>query len=494
MKKVRVLHISKYYYPFTGGTEQVARQCVRALKEACDVVYEQAVFCFDHKGMKGPSAGERSVDSVDRVDGIRVVRCRCEAKVASQSLSFSYRRRLKAVFVQFDPDIVILHYPNPFAAHYLLSFLKPDQKLVIYWHLDIVKQKLLGKLFAGQNRRLLERADRVVATSPNYIEGSAWLSQYRRKCVAVPNCIDESGLDGNYKEYQKDKILCLAVGRHVEYKGFRYLIEAAQYLDDRFEIVITGGGPLTVELKEQAEELKRYTEEEQAQEWKRQAETEELKRHAEAEERKRYAETEELKRHAEAEEWKRQAETEELKRHAEAEELKRHAEAEERKRYAEAGEAYQPENADTAEYAQDNLDTGVDLNSRGKGFPEIIFAGLVSDEELKTYLHACDIFCFPSITKNEAFGIALAEAMYCSKPAVTFTIEGSGVNYVSLDGVTGIECPNRDSRAFAEAMKLLAERPDLRERYGKAARKRVEELFLYKQYAAHVRSLMAELA
>ena len=458
MKKVRVLHISKYYYPFTGGTEQVARQCVRALKEACDVVYEQAVFCFDHKGMKGPSAGERSVDSVDRVDGIRVVRCRCEAKVASQSLSFSYRRRLKAVFVQFDPDIVILHYPNPFAAHYLLSFLKPDQKLVIYWHLDIVKQKLLGKLFAGQNRRLLERADRVVATSPNYIEGSAWLSQYRRKCVAVPNCIDESGLDGNYKEYQKDKILCLAVGRHVEYKGFRYLIEAAQYLDDRFEIVITGGGPLTEELKEQAEELKRYTEEEQAQEWKR------------------------------------QAETEELKRHAEAEELKRHAEAEERKRYAEAGEAYQPENADTAEYAQDNLDTGVDLNSRGKGFPEIIFAGLVSDEELKTYLHACDIFCFPSITKNEAFGIALAEAMYCSKPAVTFTIEGSGVNYVSLDGVTGIECPNRDSRAFAEAMKLLAERPDLRERYGKAARKRVEELFLYKQYAAHVRSLMAELA
>ena len=222
--------------------------------------------------------------------------------------------------------------------------------------------------------------------------------------------------------------------------------------------MITGGGPLTEELKEQAEELKRYTEEEQAQEWKR------------------------------------QAETEELKRHAEAEELKRHAEAEERKRYAEAGEAYQPENADTAEYAQDNLDTGVDLNSRGKGFPEIIFAGLVSDEELKTYLHACDIFCFPSITKNEAFGIALAEAMYCSKPAVTFTIEGSGVNYVSLDGVTGIECPNRDSRAFAEAMKLLAERPDLRERYGKAARKRVEELFLYKQYAAHVRSLMAELA
>ena len=479
MKKVRVLHISKYYYPFTGGTEQVARQCVRALKESGDAVYEQTrkeagdsayeqvVICFDHKGMKGPSAKERSADSVDRVDGIRVVRCRCEAKVASQSLSFSYRRRLKAVFMQFDPDIVVLHYPNPFATHYLLSFLKPDQKLIVYWHLDIVKQKLLGKLFAGQNRRLLERADRVVATSPNYIEGSAWLSQYRRKCVAIPNCIDENGLDGHFPEYPKDKILCLAVGRHVEYKGFRYLIEAAQYLDDRFEIVITGGGPLTEELKEQAEELKRY------------AGVEELKRHAETEERKLYAETEEQKRYAEAEE---------RKRHVESEERNLHADPEQEE------EAYQPESADTAEYVHDESETDSGLNSKGKGLPEIIFAGLVSDEELKTYLHACDIFCFPSITKNEAFGIALAEAMYCAKPAVTFTIEGSGVNYVSLNGITGIECPNRDSRAFAEAMKLLADRPDLREQYGKAARARVEELFLYRQYAAHVRSLMAELA
>ncbi len=388
MKKVRVLHISKYYHPFSGGTELVARQCVRALKDAGAGVYEQAVFCFDHKGMKGPSAGEHSKDSVDLVDGIRVVRCACEAKVASQSLSFSYRRRLQAVFQQFDPDIVVLHYPNPFGTHYLLSFLKPHQKLIVYWHLDIVKQKVLGKLFEGQNRRLLERADHIVATSPNYIVGSPWLSQYREKCVVIPNCIDEAGLDGKYPEYPKDKILCLAVGRHVEYKGFRYLIEAAQYLDDRFEIVITGGGPLTEELEEQAEELKRYQ----------------------------------------------------------------------------------------------------------TGFPEITFAGLVSDEELKRYLHACDIFCFPSITKNEAFGIALAEAMYCGKPAVTFTIEGSGVNYVSLDGVTGIECPNRDSRAFAEAMKLLADRPDLREKYGAAARKRVEENFLYAQFAKNFRKLVAELA
>ena len=62
---------------------------------------------------------------------------------------------------------------------------------------------------------------------------------------------------------------------------------------------------------------------------------------------------------------------------------------------------------------------------------------------------ACDVFCFPSVTKNEAFGIALAEGMYFGKPAVTFTIPGSGVNYVNLDGVTGIECKNADCKDYA---------------------------------------------
>ena len=83
--------------------------------------------------------------------------------------------------------------------------------------------------------------------------------------------------------------------------------------------------------------------------------------------------------------------------------------------------------------------------------------------------------------------------MYCGKPAVTFTIEGSGVNYVSLGGITGIECPNRDSREYAKALLLLGDRPDLREKYGQAARKRVEENFLYRQFAQNCRKLFREL-
>ena len=380
---LKVLHISKYYYPFSGGTEQIARDAVVALKDVPGC--EQLIFAFDHGTPK------ESKDSRDVVDGIDVIRCRCFAKISSQSISISYGRRLRDAVNEFNPDVVILHYPNPFATSILLKILKkrPEIKLVTYWHLDIVKQKFLKIFFNGQNRRLIQRSSRIIATSPNYVKGSEWLSSAPDKCVVVPNCINENRLEINdeivkraeeLREEHKGKTVCLAVGRHVEYKGFKHLIEASKYLDDSFIIGITGKGPLTDELKAQA-----------------------------------------------------------------------------------------------------------------GGDKKVNFLGLVSDVDLRAWLMTCDIFCFPSVTKNEAFGLALAEGMYFGHPAVTFTIEGSGVNYVSLDGVTGIECPNADSKAFAEALKTLSEDEELRRKYGEAARQRVIDNFTYATFKKNIADLVTGL-
>ena len=370
----KILHISKYYYPFRGGTEQIAQDCVNTFKEDC----EQKVICFNH--VHG--------DSNDVVDGVEIIRCGCFTKIASQSLSLSYQRRLKEVIKKFIPDIIIFHYPNPFVATLLLWIIPDNCKLIVYWHLDIVKQKILGKLFNNQNKKLIERADKLIATSPNYVEGSPWLSKKREKCVIVPNCINERRLQKTDKSEQlaqnirlenKGKIICLAVGRHTEYKGFKYLIQASKLLDNRFQIFIIGQGELTKELKKEA-----------------------------------------------------------------------------------------------------------------AGDDKVHFLGIISDDELKAYLSAMDIYCFPSITKNEAFGLALAEGMYFGKPAVTFKILGSGVNYVCLNEENGIEVKNHDVRQYAEALKVLATNEYLRKRYGDAGRKRVIENFLYSQFKENIRKAIGQ--
>ena len=53
---MKILHISKFYFPYIGGTEQVARDCVNALTDE----YSQEVICFNHE--KG--------DVVDYIDGV----------------------------------------------------------------------------------------------------------------------------------------------------------------------------------------------------------------------------------------------------------------------------------------------------------------------------------------------------------------------------------------------------------------------------------------
>jgi len=112
------------------------------------------------------------------------------------------------------------------------------------------------------------------------------------------------------------------------------------------------------------------------------------------------------------------------------------------------------------------------LKESAKNQSSVSFLGRLDDDTLRRYLYASDIFAFPSITRNEAFGVALAEAMYCGLPAVTFTIPASGVNWVSIDGETGLEAENRNCSALAEAFNRLLADEDLREKLGQGASKR----------------------
>ncbi len=83
--------------------------------------------------------------------------------------------------------------------------------------------------------------------------------------------------------------------------------------------------------------------------------------------------------------------------------------------------------------------------------------------------------------------------MYYGKPAVTFTIPGSGVNYVSINGETGLEVPNRDVEKYAEALKKLQKDPIMRNRMGIAGKKRVEENFLNTQFKSSIVKTIQEL-
>ena len=109
---------------------------------------------------------------------------------------------------------------------------------------------------------------------------------------------------------------------------------------------------------------------------------------------------------------------------------------------------------------------------------KVHFVRRLSDKDLKLYHYTASVLAFPSVTKNEAFGVALADAMYCGTPAVTYTIPGCGVNWVSLNDETGIEVPNGDDNAYAEAIDTLLDDEELHAKLAETGYERGKKLFV----------------
>lgn len=99
------------------------------------------------------------------------------------------------------------------------------------------------------------------------------------------------------------------------------------------------------------------------------------------------------------------------------------------------------------------------------------FVGYIQDQELGSYLNACDLFCFSSISQKEAFGITQIEAMLLGKPVVGFELN-NGTSFVNQNGITGLIIKNKSPQAYAEAILKLRSNSELRLKLGKQAQRR----------------------
>ena len=86
-----------------------------------------------------------------------------------------------------------------------------------------------------------------------------------------------------------------------------------------------------------------------------------------------------------------------------------------------------------------------------------------------------DIFVFPTFYHNECFPLVLLEAMQSGLPVVS-TTEG-GIPDIVLEGETGYLVPQKNVTALAEKLELLIKDPSRRVQFGKAGKKRFNELF-----------------
>ena len=108
---------------------------------------------------------------------------------------------------------------------------------------------------------------------------------------------------------------------------------------------------------------------------------------------------------------------------------------------------------------------------------QVRFAGEV--REVTPLLQTSDAFVLPS--ENEAFGLALVEAMSCGLPAVSTAV--GGLRDIARDDENALVVPPRDAQALEAALQRLLSQPQLRERLGRAARETAVSCFSLERVA-----------
>jgi len=247
---MRILQVTKWYIPYRGGVETVVEQLSQGVSQADEDV---RVLTCHHK--------PHFSDTQEVLDGIEVTRCQSFGNYFGTPASVTYPFRYRTLVEESD----IVHFHAPFPVGELTYSLGDlcDKKVVVTLHADPAGTRfaVLERLYRPVIRRLLDRADRIIVTSPQLRDTPELLAGIRAKCSIIPlaaNVSTNSIASHDVASFRKEKGLSdrnviLGVGRMVYYKGFKFVVEALPDLDA--ELVLIGRGEDTDDLRAQAERL-----------------------------------------------------------------------------------------------------------------------------------------------------------------------------------------------------------------------------------------------
>jgi rhamnosyl/mannosyltransferase len=203
------------------------------------------------------NTGTQTIETT--IDGVPVVKTGRQLDISSAPISLQFYPWLRRLEKGIDITHAHLPYPPAELGHMLLG---RSRGLVLSYHSDIVRQKLLGTFYSPFLRLLLRQADRISVSNPTYIRTSPYLSRVSEKCCVIPYGINLSAFAATPALRQAaaevrgryaPKPLLLFVGRLRHYKGLNVLIDAMRTIDAH--LLVVGAGMMENEWRGQATAL-----------------------------------------------------------------------------------------------------------------------------------------------------------------------------------------------------------------------------------------------
>lgn len=230
---LRVLHIGKFFPPTKGGMESFLSDLVRTQRRQG---IDSHVLVH----------GEPMADDPSWIRRVPVQFLLIYAPVA-----LGFRRALARAMDEVRPDVLHLHMPNN-AVFWALTLASARRcPWIVHWHSDVLVSRkrillrLAYSLYRPFEQAVLERAERILVTSPPYLQASEPLSGWRHKCAIVPLGLDVNvpalAQDTQAVPWLPERLKLLSIGRLAHYKGFETLIRAVGE-SRNLQLLIAGQG------------------------------------------------------------------------------------------------------------------------------------------------------------------------------------------------------------------------------------------------------------
>jgi len=249
---VRILQVNKFYAPYVGGVETVARQLAEGAVERGHQV--RVLTC--NRAFEPRSQTEQ-------IGGVEVWRAASFGFLFNASISPTFPRLYRKA-VEWA-ELVHFHSPSPVPELTHLAFAVPEATpAVVTFHADpgTSRFKIVSPIYAPVLRRLLDRADRITATAPQNVERTDLLDNFKHKTDVIPLATEFEVSPPTQEERIRhrreflgksgDEPIILFVGRLAYYKGLSYLLRAMQNVEA--QLVIVGDGELRDDLEAKARE------------------------------------------------------------------------------------------------------------------------------------------------------------------------------------------------------------------------------------------------
>ena len=261
---MRILLVTPYFYPKTGGLENYAYRIAKGLVKRG---FEITVLCsHDKRDMK---------TKLEVIDGIKVIRLGLDFKISNTPVKINLFNVIYNIIKENEFELVNAHTPVPFYADVsAMVCRKLKLPFVLTYHNDNVKENFPMNFAAEAynysfNIATLKSSDCIITPSLYCYKESKFLRMFADKVVHIPPGIEVEKYSAKRSFRLQDdfNIPCDAkivmfvgnMGKEHRHKGVDYLIKAFRMVKEIIKnayLVLVGSGSLIPEYKKLCARLK----------------------------------------------------------------------------------------------------------------------------------------------------------------------------------------------------------------------------------------------